>query len=88
MKKMSPAFLRSLADKASKNWRVRVNPRDSSMFFLEADRLKSSDPYAVEVFGDDVTLYPEETRMADMLLAATLRNNLQLIIELLEKKDG
>lgn len=90
MQTFSPAVLRLLSAKASKNWRVRQHPHEESEFIVEADKLKPDHPYHIQVFGEDrhPDLYPPHVARADAELACLLRNNLDTIIAALEKANA
>lgn len=86
-----PNYLRQLDRLASKNWRVRqspMEPDDPGAFIVEADKLKGSHPYNIQVLGEDrhPELYPADVARADATLAVILRNNLPEIIAMLEAK--
>ena len=69
--------LEKLSGSASRGpWMVRTSPRDRDMFFVQAPRNLSSEPYDIEVLGEDTGngLYPVEQRRADADLIVALVN--------------
>jgi len=66
-------------------WRKVVFPDGGS--FIQANRNKRTDPYDIEVFGDDTnpTLYPQVQKDADIDLTLRFVNNSKEIVSLLEE---
>jgi hypothetical protein len=48
-------------------WIVRTNPRDEDYCFVQAPRNKPTDPYDIEVMGEDMNedLYSPQQKRAD-----------------------
>lgn len=52
-------------------WIVRHHPRNRDEFFVQAPRNNPSDPYDIQVLGEDTGhLYPVEQRLADAHLVS------------------
>lgn len=73
--------LRRLAEAATPGvWVKRSHPMMPS--FVQAQRLNPSDPYDIEIMGEDDTLYPTREADVDFIAAANPTTILALLDEL------
>ena len=76
--------------KGSKNWIIRhIEPEiPESDFFIEADKLNESDPYNIEVMGEDAgDLYPKEVKLADAKLIVVSHEMLEALQWFVDRCD-
>jgi hypothetical protein len=60
-------------------WFVRHSKNQENLFFVQAPRIKPTDPYDVEVLGDDTALYP--TKLADARFIAMAHEMMPRLLE-------
>lgn len=75
------AELRALEERATPGPWKKIE-HDGIPSFIQARRLRASDPYDVEILGEDDTLY--ETRGADLDLIPVSRNTFKATLDLVE----
>lgn len=70
MSNASQKLLKLLEYATPGKWFVREHPGNQERFFVQAPRLQPTDPYDIEVLGDDDTLYPTRRHDADFIVEA------------------